>query len=191
MPKLVKPPTLRFNQRFIGIDPGQSGGIAILDRYSDNAQLIVNHFPMPSTLYETASLVKEWIICNEYTSCRVAIEKVHSRPATGKDGATVQGIASTFKFGFNTGALHGMLALLGVPVEEVPPLIWMKGLAIHSGKKQQGSKAEWKEALRVRAQQLFPALPIWTEKRTLGKQRAICDALLIAEYCRRKLEIRR
>jgi hypothetical protein len=86
-----------------------------------------------------------------------------------------------FNFGWNYGSLRMAMIASGLPFEDVPPQVWQKALKIPSRKKEgrqyKETKAAFKNRLKAKAQQLFPRVYI-----TL----ATCDALLIAEYCRRK-----
>ena len=92
------------------------------------------------------------------------IEKVHSMPK--------QGVASSFKFGRSYGFLRGILVASQIPFEAVTPQVWQRGFSLPKGK---GTAK--KNAHKARAQELFPSLRI---------THAIADALLIAEYGRRK-----
>jgi crossover junction endodeoxyribonuclease RuvC len=130
---------------------------------------------MPSTEFETA----EWFMTFDDFRVKGMLEKVHAMPG--------QGVTSMFKFGQNYGFVRGCLFSSGIPFEDVHPKTWQKEFAI-TPRKSGEAKGLLKERLRAKAQQLFPDLAIWSEPRSLGKQRAICDALLIAEYCRRKFK---
>ena len=102
------------------------------------------------------------------------IEKVHSFPG--------QGVASSFKFGMGFGGLIMALVSSGIPFEFVTPRVWQKAMGITPREKSNRSdftesKTQFKNRLKAKAQQLFPAVRV-----TLKTS----DALLIAEYCRRK-----
>lgn len=83
-----------------------------------------------------------------------------------------------FKFGMSYGGLRMALIAAYIPFEQVVPTVWQKALRIPARKKTE-SKPRWKARLKAHAQQLFPR-----ETVTL----ATADALLLAEYCRRKQE---
>jgi hypothetical protein len=147
---------------YIGIDPGASGGLCCLSA-----------FPEFITMPKTEGDVYEWV---ENNCCRrdfAVIEKVGGfiagNPAPG---------SAMFKFGAGYGGLRMALIAVGVPFEEVTPQRWQRGLEIPPRRKSE-TKTQWKNRLRAFAQQLFPA-----EKITL----AVSDAMLIAEFCRRKRE---
>lgn len=155
MPKVIR------TRYYLGIDPGQSGGIVTVNssgRSSDS-------YKMPSTELDIYNLLR---VLSPIKFC--LIEKVHSMPK--------QGIASAFKFGKGYGGLRMALIACEIPFDEVTPQKWQKGLSIPPKKKSE-TPVKWKNRLKQKAQQLFPQ-----EKVTL----ATADALLIAEYCRRREE---
>ena len=112
------------------------------------------------TQTDIADALREW----NNDACFAYLEKVHSMPK--------QGVASTFKFGLNYGFLIGCLTSLMIPFEFVTPNTWQKALSCQS----HGDK----NVTKAKAQQLFPHLKII---------HCIADALLIAEYGRRKITL--
>lgn len=148
-----------MSRTYIGIDPGQTGGLAII---GDTVDVV----KMPPTEADIWS----WFLDKKDTNCFAIIEKVHSMPG--------QGVASTFKFGQGYGGLRMALIAAGIPFDEVTPMKWQKALGIPVKSKKE-SKTEFKNRLKAKSQQLFPKI-----KMTLD----ICDALLIAEYNKRKQE---
>ena len=153
---------------YLGIDPGKTGGLVCISR----SGRIVTYEAMPLT---EADIWKWFALLRTTGNIRGAfIEKVHSMPQ--------QGVASSFTFGMGYGGLRMALVAAAIPFQEVNPQTWMKGLAIPPKKKTE-SKARSKNRLRGFAQQLFPGLGAW--EWTKGEQLKVCDALLIAEFCRR------
>lgn len=147
---------------YVGIDPGQSGGLACLSL--DGVSL--ERMPL------TDRDVWDWIaFLGGRSDVTAVIEKVHSFPG--------QGVASTFKFGMGFGALRMALTAAMIPYEEVDPRRWQKALGIPPRKKDEDNK-RFKLRLKAFAQRLFP--------RVEGITLETCDALLIAEYCRRYRE---
>lgn len=143
---------------WLGLDPGVSGGIAILDEYH-----MLKAWKMPET---------ERDISDVFESLRklvtfAIIESVHAFKG--------QGVSSTFTFGRNYGFLRGMLIAHKIPFEEVTPGKWQAYMGIKSIKDEK--KAAHKNRLKGMAQRLFPTLKI-----TL----ATADAILIAEYLYRR-----
>ena len=183
------PQTSRSNGKvYIGIDPGMNGGLVAITPKT----VVVT--PMPSTERDVYS----WFYALPdigYQNGAMAwnmmatIEKVSSMPRNG--------VASMFKFGWGYGGLRMSLIAVNIPFEETTPQTWMKAFGIAprvKPKKKRGSTkkvggesdTQWKDRLRAKAQQLFPDLECWGWNVT--EQRKVSDALLIAEYCRRKAE---
>jgi crossover junction endodeoxyribonuclease RuvC len=143
--------------RVIGIDPGKSGGIAWC-----NAG-VMQAWPMPKTEYDIFSMLRDM----KFDDSFAYLEKVHAMPG--------QGVTSMFTFGQGYGFLRGCLTALKIPFEDVTPQKWMKGLSISH--KRGASKAEKKNALKQKAQQLYPSMKIDLK---------IADAILLCEYGRRE-----
>ncbi len=146
-----------FKSVFIGIDPGQSGGIAIVCEMERSRTTLA--YNMPDTESDTADILREYQQYAAITTC--FIEAVHSMPK--------QGVASSFKFGRSYGFLRGLLIGLKIPFEEITPQTWQKEMNCRTGGDKNVSKAK--------AQQLWPELKI---------THALADALLLAECARRR-----
>lgn len=142
----------------IGIDPGKSGGIAVID---DNGHAYAHK--MPETDRDTLDALREVKRCAnaENIQIRAALEKVHAMPG--------QGVTSSFTFGQGYGALKMALAALEIPYTEVTPQKWQGAIGCMTKGDKNVSKAK--------AQAMFPEIKI---------THAIADALLIAEWCRRQ-----
>lgn len=143
----------------IGIDPGVNGGIAWIQ---DGKPCVEK---MPDTLKDLWELLYS-IECqdNGYKNCKAYIECVHSSPQMG--------VKSAFTFGQGYGRLEMALTAAGIPFERVRPQEWQKSMGCMS----KGDK----NVTKRKAQELFPSLKI---------THATADALLIAEYLRRKNEL--
>lgn len=150
---------------YIGIDPGKSGGIACIGA---NTQV--------SSLSYTDRHAWDWIqLLKPYAgwvTCAV-IEK-----NTGYVGGAGNPGSAMFQFGRNTGLLTGFLIAAGIPYEEITPAVWQKALGIPPRKRDE-KKGAFKNRLKAHAERLFPQMRV-----TLS----VCDALLIATYCKRKHE---
>ena len=147
---------------FIGIDPGKDGGMAVL-----GGSAIPYTFSF--TKKTPADIWFEIACCETMKDKFCVIERVSARPAKNKEGKTVQGISSTFKFGYNAGMLEGFLVAACIPYEFVIPAKWQRYMGCLTG----GDK----KITYKKAQQLFPLNKI---------THSVADALLIAEYCKRK-----
>lgn len=154
--------------RIIGIDPGLSGGIAILSGCNIDA------IKMPDTDGDILSHF-QWMMAGALPIDAVAfIEKVSAGPRMGSSAA--------FKFGRNNGVLAAMCAAFGVRIEFVSPQKWQREFSlIVRGRGLGQDDAAKKNRNKAKAQELFPGMKI---------THAIADALLIAEYGRRELSRR-
>ena len=155
--------------RYIGIDPGASGGLAIIGLGRMDGVWLK---PMPKTERD----VYEWLaleLPSEENHLFAVIEKVG-----GYVGGNGQPGSAMFKFGMSYGGLRMALIANGIPFDEIAPRTWQKAFGVAPRKKTE-SKSQFKNRLKAKAQQLFP-----NQKITL----ATADALLLAEYCRRKCE---
>ena len=146
---------------YIGVDPGASGGIAVLDENG----AVVECSNMPDTPMEILEFFRKY--SPEETIC--VLEDVGQ-------GMPGQSSSATAKFARHNGHLEMALLALGIKTVKCRPQKWEKTYALGSSGKHE--KSEWKRMLKERAQQLFPQLG---KKVTLKT----CDALLIAEYCRK------
>lgn len=141
---------------FIGIDPGESGAIAIIDEIGG----YIAHLKLKD---QTERDIHHWLQDSDvYADALAAVESVHSMPK--------QGVSSSFKFGFNAGFLRGILVASAIPFDVVTPQRWMKEMGCMTG----GDKNKTKEA----------AQRIWTAGVKITHANA--DALLIAEWRRRQ-----
>ena len=151
---------------WIGIDPGQSGGLAYL-RPDGSMWWAIG---MPAVDGEVDAVALYHILANATVGgegVKVAIEQVHSMPG--------QGVSSTFKFGKNFGIALGVVAALQLPLHRITPQTWKKQFVL-TGKD--------KDASRHKATEFWPTMAdCWKRKADNG----ISDAALIAECARRTL----
>lgn len=142
---------------FIGIDPGKSGGISMLNQLGER----IFSGAMPQTELDILEALR-WC-CSEAggaAGVRAAIEKVHSSPQMG--------VVSAFTFGVGYGGLKMALAAVGVSFQEVSPQRWQRDMGCLTKGDKNVSKAA--------AQHLFPSTKV---------THANADSLLIAEWLRR------
>lgn len=144
---------------YLGIDPGKLGGIAVLFETGET-------YVLP---YSTQALLDT---CRQiqYLRPRCCLEKVHAMPK--------QGVASTFTFGAGWGFIKGVLEAYGISYQEVPPEKW---------KKEFGLMKKDKKASVAICRQLFPQANLRPSDRSRVDSDGMAEALLMAEYARRKL----
>jgi hypothetical protein len=127
--------------RILAIDPGASGGLAFGD--SRKPPMLIS---MPETLHDLIETIRG-------AACEHAfVEQV------GGYVGKAQPASSAFNFGQNYGQILGALAALGTPFTLVRPQKWQKTLGI--GVCGTRTKSEWKNALKAKAQQIYPGIKI-------------------------------
>ena len=141
--------------RILAIDPGASGGLA----YLGPSGIILNS--MPTTDQDISILVSDRLAISDV----VYIEKVGGY--VGGKGAPG---SSMFRFGYNVGFLHGLIAASKTRCIEVPPQRWQKTLGAGT-KATHGTR--WKAHLKQIAQQRQPRQVITLKT---------ADAVLILEH---------
>lgn len=116
---------------YLGIDPGISGALAVLDSKAD----IVDIFDMPTLEVVSGKSKKQRVnpqgIVAELglfkdQGLRGIIEQVNAMPG--------QGVTSMFSFGRALGVLEGVLAGLLIPYEHVTPTVWKKIMKLNTSK---------------------------------------------------------
>ena len=149
-----------MNRIIIGIDPGASGGIAVLVGSEITA------YNMPETYPDIYNLFVD--ICQDYLDYDVlaVLEDVgHGMPG--------QSSKATAVFARHNGHLEMALYALGIRTIKVTPQKWQKHYSNSLGNSSGYEKKDWKNKLKGLAQQMFP-----TVKVTLKN----ADAILIAYY---------
>lgn len=152
---------------YIGIDPGVSGGIALID------QGPVSNEPGAVKMPATERDIWDVFRTMETRPIFAYIEKLGGMPRD-EQGRARQSGTTMFKMGLNNGLLRMALVASGIPFDEVLPKKWQAefGLLKRPNETQTAKKNRHKQ----KAQQLFPSLKV---------THATADALLLAEYCRR------
>ena len=140
----------------LGIDPGASGGIAVL---SDPVEV----FPL-----KNHTLQDQWAWIKLTRGPKKAyLESVHSMPRDG--------VRSAFSFGKSYGNLEAFLVAAEIPFERVTPSVWQREFGLIKRKGE--THTEKKNRHKALAQEMFPSVKV---------THAVSDALLIAEYGRRQ-----
>jgi crossover junction endodeoxyribonuclease RuvC len=152
--------------KIIGIDPGLSGAIAILE---NNKVLSMFDMPVMSegkknkrqlNSSQLVNLIKENIKENEEIT--VVVEQVNAMPG--------QGVTSMFNFGQTFGAIKGVCAALKLPIFFVRPSKWKKHFELINSSK---------DASRTKAIEMYPLI-----SNQLAKKKDVnkSDAILIARF---------
>ena len=151
--------------RIIGIDPGLSGGIAILDDLK-----VFDFFDMPImsegkknknqlNSAQLVNIIKKHIVSG---NTFVIVEQVSAMPG--------QGVTSMFNFGQTFGSIKGICAALNLPIFYVRPAKWKKHFELINSSK---------DASRTKVIEMYPSL-----SNQLAKKKDVnkSDAILIARY---------
>ena len=147
-----------------GIDPGQTGAIAVL--HNGEIKRVID-MPTTARLHGKGQQVDAYTLTSELQAAasghnqrRAIIEAVSAMPG--------QGVSSTFRFGEALGVVLGVLGALQMPVSWASPVRWKKAAGLY-GKD--------KDAARTLALQLHPEVAdMLTRKKDIGRADAICIA---------------
>ena len=152
--------------KIIGIDPGLSGAIAILE---NNKVLGIFEIPVMSegkknkkqlNSAQLVKLLKDNISKNDEVS--VVVEQVNAMPG--------QGVTSMFNFGQTFGAIKGVCAALNLSIFFVRPSKWKKHFELINSSK---------DSSRTKVIEMYPSLSNQlSKKKDVNKS----DAILIARY---------
>ena len=152
--------------KIIGIDPGLSGAIAILEK-----KKVLNLFDMPVMAEgkknkkqlnsaQLVNIIRENSIGDEEIA--VVVEQVNAMPG--------QGVTSMFNFGQTFGAIKGVCAALNLPIFFVRPSKWKKYFELINSSK---------DSSRTKVIEMYPSLSSQlAKKKDVNKS----DAILIARY---------
>ena len=143
---------------YIGIDPGKKGGFGAIE--------------------EVGILVKPWDNAFFIEYCRgiyragtkavACVEKVGAMPG--------QGVTSMFSFGKSAGFIEGVLQAYGIPYQLITPQKWKKEFSLGHTKE---------DSITV-CKRLFPSVKLLPTDRCKKESDGMAEALLMAEYARRK-----
>lgn len=175
----------------IGIDPGFQGGIAVISDYRTfgtpmptyNIEvktkrgltkrkrydlLKLRRFLAP---YATMHTLKKHY--REATECHVTLEEAFPMPA--------QGVTSMYSVGLGYGIFQGLLTGFDMEYTTVHPKTWQAEFQIRTNEE----KTTKEQALAI-CEELFPDVNLLSSERATMPHKGIVDALLIAEYGKRK-----
>lgn len=156
--------------RFLGVDPGLKGAIAVCDTRARPWAITVRDMPTHELTvngskrkrldgHALARAVLE--LHKDAVDTIVIIEDVHSMPK--------QGVASSFTFGKVAGAIEQCFIDHSIPIRLVQPSAWKRILAVTADK----------DSSRQRASQLFPTYShLWPKRSHDGR----AEAVLLAYY---------
>ena len=148
---------------YIGIDPGKSGGLAFI--YEHDEEFVVHAIPFDE--YKYASIFRDLKAMGLPIRC--CIERVNAMPG--------QGVTGMFNFGKNYGWILGNLDAHEIPYETVTPKKW---------KAEFGLTGDKMDSITV-CKRMFPNVSLLPTERCKKDNDGMAEALLLAEYARRKM----
>lgn len=157
--------------RILGVDPGISGAIALLDTQTRDLRVL----DLPTHEVKTSSRkiqkhINAAALASVIEGLRpdiACVEQVNAMPG--------QGVVSMFRFGQAYGLALGILAALKVPIVHASPVVWSRRVGLRAGK----------GASNLRASELFPKN---SAEFSRVKDHGRADAALIAYFCELHLD---
>lgn len=174
---------------YLGIDPGRKGAVAVIQvcRTGGKVKEYVRAFRMPEAASELWAVLIDFIPGPGVKTYAV-VEQVGGYVGNrGKRGEEFnQPGSSMFRFGRNYGAILMGLTAAAIPHATVAPQRWQRAIGAptrakaSSQKERRRAGQQHKNDLKQLAAQIFL-------QETHGVRVTLnnCDALLLAEYCRR------
>ena len=144
---------------YIGVDVGKNGGYAVI--YPNNT--VVEAWSDEGFIEEMRNVA----LSDELSVA--CVEQVGAMPN--------QGVKSMFSFGKSAGFIEGVLRANLIPFQLVKPKEWKKEFGLNSDKAK---------SIEV-CQRLFPKLNLLATPRCRVPHDGMAEALLMAEYAKRKL----
>ena len=142
---------------YIGVDPGKSGGFAVIDNG------MIGVFP-----WDDHSFIDNMAAAMNRGKCVACVERVGAMPG--------QGVTSMFNFGKSAGYIEGVLAALGISYQLVMPKRWKAEFTLN-GKDKAASIEVCKR--------LFPDVDLRPTARCRKDSDGMAEALLLACFAKR------
>ena len=147
----------------LGIDPGKSGGVAVIKTQSYKIPEIIFAQRMPTLALNNKKIIDILSLKMDLENFLIdvaIIEKVHAMPR--------QGVTSSFQFGRSYGSVEALCQIVTKRVDYVSPVVWKKAMGIDSSKQASLDLARLK----------FGNSPIWKVKANDG----IAEAALLCLF---------
>lgn len=165
-----------MNRRYIGIDPGVKGYIAVI---TEGEPGNMEFCSIADNDYRSISQFLKGVKKASGENCVCCMESVHAI-----FGSSAK---ATFSFGEVFGVLQGILVALGIPYHLVPPKTWQKEIWITEDKEYKAGKAIDNKRTSVNAaRRIFPDVDFRRTSKCKNLDDNKCDATLICEYGKRK-----
>lgn len=161
---------------YVGVDVGKSGGYAVVSseqtKVTKSGKLAFTQVKAETYPWDNEGFCKfisDLIYYDGAENIRACVERVNAMPG--------QGVTSMFNFGKSAGFIEGVLQGNKISYQLVPPQTWKKEFSLSSDK-----------SLSIECcKQLFPGVSLIATDRSRKPSDGMAEALLMAEYARRKL----
>ena len=150
---------IKSHFKYIGIDPGAGGGVAVIDE-EDN----IKAYKCPQSSEDMALLFEVLIGNSPPESIRLLMERVWARPTNA--------VRAAFSYGVNYGQWLGVASSHEIKMNTVIPTEWIRWIGCPKALKSVIRK-RW---LKEKAQELYPEIKRVTLKTS--------DAILITRYAK-------
>lgn len=164
---------------YIGIDPGKDGAFVVLSAHREIVKIAL--MPTIGKEYDKPEMIK---VVQQYDIRHAVLENVHAPQLGGR--------TSCFEFGRGKGLLEMLLFALEIPHTQVLSRTWQKemwsGIKIQYKTLTPRKVVDTKSTSLLAAKSLFPSQDLRKSTRASNPHDGIVDALLMAEYCRRKFQ---
>ena len=159
---------------WIGVDPGKTGGIVVLDSHG----VYVAHTTIPLIGIGTkrarvnCRALKDWWFTVNWPPAKAtwAIERVSSAPTDG--------VVSAFSFGKATGAVYAFAETMGFSITEISPKDWQR---VYLRGQRKNTRADIKASAALVAADRWPQL---SRDLQVKKNWGLADAALVAATAR-------
>ena len=156
---------------YIGVDIGLNGGIAIMypDGLIEKAKMPVigKIIDIPSLLYKLNK-----------PNATIVFEDLGVIFGTSK--------ATAFSMGYQVGILEALCVALKAPYHKVKAKVWQKEMFQGVPELSKSGKRDTKGMALVACQRIYPAMDLTLTQRASKPHDGLVDAVLIAEYAKRK-----
>ena len=150
---------MKSHFKYVGIDPGAGGGIAVIDE-EDN----IKAYKCPQSSEDMALLFEVLIGDTPPENIRLLMERVWARPTNA--------VRAAFSYGVNYGQWLGVASSHEIKMNTVIPTEWIRWIGCPKALKSVIRK-RW---LKEKAQELYPEIKRVTLKTS--------DAILITRYAK-------
>ena len=167
---------------WIGIDPGKEGSIAYIREDGKKGAIPAPKIGKEYDLEKMHSILGK---LKDMGEPHVVLENINSHSAKGRQGAFVMGKGVAYWEAF--------IVSHKIPMTRTTPQAWQKvvweGVQVQyipSSTNKSGKKKDTKATSMVAAKRLFPSFDFTPTERSVKLHDGMIDAMLIAEYCKRK-----